>query len=40
MTTHKVIGLCSGNTYFSGSLDDCESYVAYELAGIFKIVPQ
>jgi hypothetical protein len=37
--THKVVGLYSGDTYLTGTLDECETYVAYEIAGSFKIVP-
>lgn len=39
MKTHKVVGLYSGKTYLSGTLDECENYVAYEPADCFKIVP-
>lgn len=39
MKTHKVVGLYSGDSYFSGTLDECETYVAYEPADSFKIVP-
>lgn len=39
MKTHKVIGLWSGDTYLVGTLDECETYVAYEIADSFKIVP-
>lgn len=38
MKTHKVVGLYSGNTYFVGTIDKCETFVAYELADSFKIV--
>lgn len=38
MRTHKVIGIYSGDTYLTGTLDECESYVAYELADSFRIV--
>jgi hypothetical protein len=37
MKTHKVIGLYSSNTYFTGTLKECEAYVAYEPADSFKI---
>ena len=36
---HKVVGLYSGDTYLSGTLDECENYVAHEPAESFKIVP-
>ena len=39
MDAHKVVGLYSGETYFTGTLDECENYIAYEQAGSFKIVP-
>lgn len=39
MKTHKVVGLYSGNTYLTGTLADCEGYVAYEIADSFKIIP-
>ncbi len=39
MKTHKVLGLCSGDTYLVCTLDECETYVAYELADSFRIVP-
>ena len=39
MKTHKVVGLYSGDSYFSGTLDECETYVAYEPADSFQIVP-
>jgi hypothetical protein len=39
MKTHKVVGIHSGNMYFSGTLDDCDAYVAYEPADSFMIVP-
>ena len=39
MKTHKVVGLYSGDSYFSGTLYECETYVAYEPADSFKIVP-
>lgn len=38
MKTHKVVGIFSGDTYFTGTLDACESYVAFEPADSFKIV--
>lgn len=37
MKTHKVVGLYSGDTYFTGTLAECEAYVAYEPADSFKI---
>jgi hypothetical protein len=37
--THKVVGKYSGDLYLTGTLDECESFVAYELADSFLIVP-
>ena len=39
MKTHKVVGRYSGETYLIGTLDECETYVAYELADSFDVVP-
>ena len=39
MKTHKVVGLYSGDSYFSGTLDECETYVAHEPDESVKIVP-
>lgn len=39
MKTHKVVGIYSGDTYLTGTLDECQTYVAYELADSFHIVP-
>lgn len=38
MKTHKVVGLYSGDIYFTGTLDECDSYVAFEPADSFKIL--
>ena len=39
MKTHKVIGKWSKDFYMSGTLDECETFVAYEIADSFIIVP-
>lgn len=39
MPTHKVVGKTSGFVYFAGTLDECEEYAAYEIAGLFEILP-
>ncbi len=39
MKTHKVVGIYSGDTYLTGTLDECETYVAYEPADSFHIEP-
>ena len=37
MKTHKVVGIYSNANYFTGTLDECKAYIAYEPADSFKI---
>ena len=37
MKSHKVIGIHSKRVYFTGTLDQCENFIAYEIAGVFLI---
>ena len=38
MKTHKVIGIYSGDTYFVGTLNECEDFIDYEIADSFRLV--